>query len=63
MTLARSQGQSVLLDRLLTQDKWLSEGKRPVKVIGVYGFGSFFQGKLGRVMWNPARPALSRPPV
>ena len=45
MTLALSQRQSVLLDRLLTLGNWFRAGKLPVKVTEVYGFGSFFRGK------------------
>jgi hypothetical protein len=40
-----TQRQRVLLDRLLTLGTWLSDGKLPVQVTEVYGFGSFFRGK------------------
>lgn len=35
----------MLLDRLLSLGNWLSEGRLPLLVTEVYGFGSFFRGK------------------
>lgn len=40
-----SKRQQVLLDRLITLGQWSTEGRLPVRVLEVYGFGSFFRGK------------------
>lgn len=40
-----AEKQRVLLDRLRTFGNWLSQGKLPVEVLEVRGFGSFFRGK------------------
>ena len=45
MALSLTKRQRVLLDRLLTFGNWLTEGKLPVEIMAVYGFGSFFRGK------------------
>jgi len=42
-----SKRQWLLLDRLLALGSWLSEGRLPMQVTEVFGFGSFFRGKPG----------------
>ncbi len=37
--------QKTLLDRLVTLGTWVADGRLPVQVTEVYGFGSFFRGK------------------